>query len=212
MSQHGDDYCNLSADDYLAGAMATMPVGAAWRAEEGSRPRQLLRGLVQSIHRLHERLCLLLQVELDVTRAFEALPDWERNTGLPDDCATGSADTLQERRQAVVSRLTSRGGQSRAFFIELATSLGYAVTITEFRPFIMGQSRCGDPRWQMGPLSMRFYWRVSVAAPRVTWFRMGLGRYGQDPHATIARAEDLECLFNRHKPAHTTLIFDYSGN
>ena len=35
--------------------------------------------------------------------------------------------------------------------------------------------------------------------------------YGHDPHLRIGLADDLECLLNRWKPAHTQIIFDYSG-
>jgi uncharacterized protein YmfQ (DUF2313 family) len=60
---------------------------------------------------------------------------------------------------------------------------------------------------------MRFYWTVDVGATRLTWFRVGTGgsQVGVDPHLRIALATDLECVLRRWKPAHTEVIFNYSG-
>ena len=51
------------------------------------------------------------------------------------------------------------------------------------------------------------------AIRELTWFRVGPigGEVGVDPHLLIGLAEDLECLLNRWKPAHTEIVFDYSG-
>src|SRR5262249_20705428 len=124
---------------------------------------------------------------------------------------------------------------------------GYTITITEYRPFMVGIDRCGDNRiigdgshtqkddlgrlaldptgvppdageyseypYILGPDTNRYYWTVHVANARLTWFRLGNGgrQTGLDPHLRIGLGEDLECLVNRWKPAHTTIIFDYSG-
>ena len=41
--------------------------------------------------------------------------------------------------------------------------------------------------------------------PSLIWFRTGSGggQTGVDPHLRIGRADDLECLLERWKPAHT---------
>jgi uncharacterized protein YmfQ (DUF2313 family) len=72
----------------------------------------------------------------------------------------------------------------------------------------------GEPfQWEIGPPEMRFYWSVKVDATRLTWFRVGLGggQAGVDPHLRIGIATDLECVLRRIKPAHTEVLFDYSG-
>lgn len=65
----------------------------------------------------------------------------------------------------------------------------------------------------LGPHTNRYYWTVHVDTARLTWFRVGGGggQTGVDPHLRISLALDLECLLNRWKPAHTQIIFDYSG-
>jgi uncharacterized protein YmfQ (DUF2313 family) len=69
------------------------------------------------------------------------------------------------------------------------------------------------PNYGLGPPENRYYWTVHVATPALTWFRCGGGggETGVDPHLRIGLATDLECLLNRWKPAHTEIIFDYSG-
>lgn len=66
-------------------------------------------------------------------------------------------------------------------------------------------------RWVVGAEDIRFYWRVKILDVRFSWFRCGTGECGVDPHLTISLATDLECLFRRYKPAHTDVVFDYSG-
>jgi uncharacterized protein YmfQ (DUF2313 family) len=188
----------------------------------------------------------LLEQESDPRRTLELLPDWERNWGLPDPCYTEPL-TIGERQRALVMRMTMEGAQSREFFIKVAAQLGYGITISEYRPWVVGIDRCGDsrvygtpplpmydewgdpivnergtpvaegqlsawPSYGLGPQTNRFYWTVHVDQSKLIWFRVGSGggQCGIDPHLRIGLADDLECLLNRWKPAHTKIIFDYS--
>jgi uncharacterized protein YmfQ (DUF2313 family) len=67
------------------------------------------------------------------------------------------------------------------------------------------------PHYGLGPLEVRYYWTVHVHDAKLVWFRVTSGQTGVDPHLRIGLADDLECLLNRWKPAHTQIIFDYSG-
>jgi uncharacterized protein YmfQ (DUF2313 family) len=67
------------------------------------------------------------------------------------------------------------------------------------------------PQYGLGPPGNRFYWTVHVESAKLTWFRASSGQTGVDPHLIIGIAEDLECLLDRWKPAHTEIIYDYSG-
>jgi uncharacterized protein YmfQ (DUF2313 family) len=69
----------------------------------------------------------------------------------------------------------------------------------------------GWPHYGIGPLENRYYWTVHVDEAKLVWFRVTAGQCGVDPHLRIGIADDLECLLNRWKPAHTQIIFDYSG-
>jgi uncharacterized protein YmfQ (DUF2313 family) len=192
---------------YLRQLLALLPQGFAWPRGNDTVLAALLGGLSGGLTRNHNRAVDLID-EADPRMASESLPDWERVTGLPDACSAGIATTLQERRAAVVARLTATGGQSIAYFTAMIAALGYLAEIDEYRPFICGLSRCGDRL--NGPSSVRHYWRARITEPRVTRFRCGVSQCG-DRLAKITRAEDLECLLARRKPAHTIVIVSYEG-
>ena len=152
----------------------------------------------------------LLVVESDPRYTFEMLPDWERALGLPDPCVSRTL-TLPERRQALVNKLTTLGGQSRQFFVDTAAALGYTIAIREFRPFQFGLSSFGGSRGQFFSPSARFYWKVTVTGPRLTRFSFGASSFGRDSFLEIVKAVDLQCIFTRWKPGHTICLFDYLG-
>ena len=60
-------------------------------------------------------------IEADPRTTIQFFTDWERIAGLPDSCCgTDAASTLAERRARLVEKITSTGGQSRQYFIDLA--------------------------------------------------------------------------------------------
>ena len=213
--------------------LAKLPLGEVWPRAIDSYPYKLARALAGVVARWAERVGRFLRREAFPPSSFDLQPDWERVLGLPDPCVR-AAQTLVERRAAVLEKLRRRPGSlSRAYYTGIARRLGYhfdepsphalavelpaevgrieQITIREFRPFMFGVSRLGDPRWRFAPPEMRFVWVVTVPGVRLTWFRFGQSRLGQDPHLTIRRAEDLECILNRTKPAHTNLFFNYQN-
>ena len=184
-----------------------LPRGVIWRTEEGSVLERFLSALAEEFARFESRAMSLI-AESDPRSALELLADWERIAGLPDKCSAGRATTVQERRDAVVAKLTMMGGASPAFFIALARQYGYEIDIEEFAPFICGLNECGD---QLYSESSVYVWRVSVPGPRFTPFVCGASECG-DLLGKITWAEDLECKFTTIKPAHTKLTFSYEGN
>lgn len=193
---------------YLQLQQNLLPPGAAWPREDGAALTELLHGFAEEFARTHNRADELI-IEADPRSTLELLGDWERVAGLPDPCSP-AANTIQERRDALVERLTSRGGQSIAFFIAIATAIGYGnVTITEFSPFRCGIDQCGLT--ELGDNSIWFKWQVHVPEARVTNFRCGLSQCGIDELTDIDRADDLECILLRDKPGHTLLLFSYEG-
>jgi uncharacterized protein YmfQ (DUF2313 family) len=164
----------------------------------------------------------LLEIESDPRATTELLTDWERNWGLPDPCLINPPTGLIERRLALVNKMTLLGAQSRAWFIGVAAALGYTITITEYSPYMCGVSRCGDRRgiynpddptryyWTLGPRENRYYWTVHVSAVRLVKFRVSSSQTGIDRLLAIYGPEDLECILNRWKPAHTEIVWDFS--
>lgn len=135
------------------------------------------------------------------------LSDWERVLALPDPCLVGEPQSTQQRIQAVISKLQGRGGQSKAFFIALAKSLGYDITITTFRPARAGIARAGDPVYGG---EWNFAWRVNAPAVTVTYAVAGRAAAG-DPLASWGN-KTLECRLSQMKPAESILLFGYGDN
>lgn len=134
----------------------------------------------------------------------EALSDWERVLALPDPCLLGVSQSVGQRVQAAVSKLQGRGGQSKAFFIALAKSLGYEITITTFRPARAGIARAGDP---INGGDWSFTWRVNAPAVTISHARAGVAGAG-DPLTTWGN-KALECRLSQMKPAESILLFGY---
>lgn len=221
MADEVEHWAQRSAADYTQAFSDLLPTGPAWPREPDSVLQKVVAGQSQIWGDLVETLAaVLLTRESDPRATVTLLPDWERAWGLPDECARDEYRSIGDRQQALVTKMTLLGAQSRAFFIAQAAALGYTITIQEWSPFMCGVSRCGDTtnlddgthyRWEIGSPDMRFYWKVRVSALRLTWFRCSSGQVGVDPHLRIAGATDLECMLRRWKPAHTQVIFDYSA-
>lgn len=238
-----DRHIRRSGSDYTQAFSNLLPQGLAWPRYSTSVLMKLVKGLMSSFGFIDRRAADLLEIETDPRATGEMLTDWERAFGLPDKCVSEPL-TVADRRTALLIRMTMMGAQSREFFIEIARRIGYTITITEYRPFMVGIDRVGDNRvigngsllrnefgavilnpsgtpvakseyseypYMLGPDTNRFYWTVHVGLARLSWFRVNSGQVGVDPHLRIGLATDLECILRRYKPAHTDIIFDYSG-
>lgn len=192
-----------TAAEYREQLKALLPPGQAFPRDPGTTLHDLLDGMSIELARVDGRACVLPQ-EANPATTMELLSDWERVAGLPDKCSGVLEETLQGRRNALLTKLASTGGQSAAYFIELAASLGYTVTIEEFRPFRVGRSRAGDALTN-GPWA--FTWLVRAPAVSVTSFRVGRSAVGE--RLRTWGNDTLECKLNQLKPAHTIAIFAY---
>jgi len=76
----------------------------------------------------------------------------------------------------------------------------------------VGRNEISDyPNYGLGPPNNRYYWTVHVDTNKLMWFRCASGQCGVDPHLRIGIPQDLECILNRWKPAHTQIIYDLGG-
>jgi len=187
---------------YLQLLQKLLPPGGAFNRENNTTLAAVLDAFADEFSRVDARVLALLN-DADPRQASELLTDWERVTGLPDDCA-GDMDTVEARRKAVAQRLGNLGGQTVAYFVNLAAQAGFTVTISEFKRFQAG-SDAGDPLtnndWQ-------HTFRVNAPAETVRTFKAG-SRAGE-PLASWGN-DALECAINRVKPAHTVVQFAYGS-
>jgi uncharacterized protein YmfQ (DUF2313 family) len=199
-----------SGDDYAGAFADLLPNGMAWPRYEDSVLMKTIGGFGQIWGDVDRQAMDLLEREGDPRSTLDMLAEWERAFGLPDPCI-GIPTTIEQRRILLVQRMTLLGGQSRQFFIDIAAMLGYAITIEELSPIMGGVSRGGDYYWEAGAPEIRYYWIVHIGGVPIWWFRGGVGEGGKDHHAEWAALLDLECILQRYKPAHTVVIFNYSG-
>lgn len=191
----------MTADDYLSQLQALLPRGAAWTREEEANVTLYLLAVADELARVDGRASILID-ESDPRTTSEMLTDWERALGLPDPCIT-IAQTVTQRRLAVLNKLTTIGGQSRAYFIALAATLGQTITITEFHPWHVND----HVNENINGLDWRFAWQVNGVENPVTYWKVTDAV--NDPLAVWDNVA-LECMFNRLKPLHTILLFNYS--
>jgi uncharacterized protein YmfQ (DUF2313 family) len=145
--------------------------------------------------------------EADPQTTSEMLVDWERVAGLPDNCSGELGGTAQSRRDDLVSKLTSTGGQSGPYFVELASALGFEISIEEFRPFRVGKSCVGQSLSNGG---WKHAWRARAPEATIRPFRVGQSCVGE-PLGTWGN-NGLECRIRKLAPAHTIVQFAYGSN
>jgi uncharacterized protein YmfQ (DUF2313 family) len=87
--------------------------------------------------------------------AADLIADWERVVGI----SPGPNSTYQERRERVLIKLREIGGLSIPYFVRLAESIGYSITIDELEPFRAGVNRTGEPLYSEDSI---WIWRVNV--------------------------------------------------
>lgn len=193
----------MTATDYLAQLQALLPQGFAWPRQADAALTKLLLAWADELARVDGRAADLVE-EADPRTTVELLADWERVAGLPDPCvvAYGVSQTAAQRRDALVAKLTTIGGQSTAYYIALAARLGYTITITEYRTFTV-RSKVNDP---INDLPWRFVFTVN--APLNTVRRFTVRSAVNEPLAAWGN-ELLECVISRLKPAHTHVLFAY---
>lgn len=194
----------MTPEGYEDQVRALLPPGPAWPQGPDDPPMQLGSGWAYSVARM-DAVIIGLVDEADPTTTYALLDDWERVAGLPDACelAFGGEQEIAQRRSALLARITSAGGQTAAYYISVAAAMGYDITITEFSEHTVDD----DVDAEMNGQDWAFAWAVNATTTTVTEF--SVDDTADDPLAWWGNAI-LECVFERIKPAHTTLIFSYS--
>lgn len=146
----------MTAGEYRIQLQALLPAGTAWPRDADAELTHTLEALAEELARIDVRSEDLVE-EADPRTSFELLPDWERIAALPAVYVTGP-QTTEERRQALVAKLTLLGGQDPGFFIDLAAGLGITITVMEFRPARVGKSAIGAPCYTA---RVRFCWQIN---------------------------------------------------
>ena len=101
-----------------------------------------------------------------------------------------------------------QGAQSREFFIEVAAMIGYSITISEYRVWVVGLDRCGDNRvYGDGSNPMLNEWDQPIVNPvgkpvaegeLSAWPNYGLGPPENRFYWTVACRSSEADLVSRH--------------
>jgi uncharacterized protein YmfQ (DUF2313 family) len=193
-----------TAEQYRQQLRGLLPLGPAWDPDMVPEIDLVLSGVSVEFARLDARAVDLLN-EMDPSGVSELVPDWEAVMNLPDPCL-GPNPAFEDRRLAVRRRLVEVGGQSRAYFIEIAVSQGYPdATITEHRAPRMGRSRFGMAHF--GTWKAQFLWTLNTGFRQRQGRRFGVSYWGERFGANPG--DPLECSIRRPAPAHTVVHINY---
>lgn len=193
------------------------PRGWAWNQSTEGDFDGLVEGIATEAAELEERGNQFL-VEMDPNQTFEMLLNWERLLGIPDECTPASYNpSLFERRQRVLQKLTTGGGQSKEFFQLIIQQLGYDTSILDvvnFKDFRAGEGKAGErisnsttPGGGVNAAGWAFTFAVRAPASLSREFRAGQGSAGD--RLRLVNNETLECVVKKFAPAHTTALFFY---
>lgn len=191
----------MTANQYKTQLQALLPKGLAWPRGTDATLTKLMRAFAQELARVDARASALLE-EVDPRTTNELLTDQERVAGLPDSCVMETLSNAQ-RIAALVNKLTTVGGLSKAHYIALAASLGYEITITYFRPWTV-LSPVNEPLYGE---EWRFVWQVNSQLDTVR--RWTVQSPVSDPLASWGN-EQLECVMRRYNQSHTQVQFAYA--
>ena len=183
---------SATASEYGTIMAQLLPRGVIWTDDPARGLMLLLDAFGDEYARVHNRYLDLIE-EADPRTTSEMIGDWERVFGLPDPCDTSPPTALADRQAALLAKILDTGGQSIAYYTEIAAALGVTITITEQQygvPFRAGTGRAGEA---LSNVENVYYWQVNA------------------PAATAAALRTrMECIFARIKPAHTVVEFVYS--
>ena len=182
--------------------LGLLPEGPIWPRDVDSMVYQIM-GVLAPPYGRNAAAAVDLLVDAFPATTTDLLPEWEETLGLPDPCQ-GPNPTIQQRQAQVLARFVGLGGNSVSYFVDYAAYLGYPITITQFKPAVIGQLRVGQQLW--GP-AWAYAWQVDAPTAAPEYFRTEVAAVGETlqsfPNST------LQCELQAAAPAHTTLFFTY---
>ena len=174
---------------YFQQLQQLLPPGPAFDLELQPDLAQMLASLAPELARVDQNNEALL-LELNPATATVLLPVWEGYLGLPDVCVVPGSQTLEERRAAVIAKLTATGAPQLSFYQRLGVQSGVPIQIEEFRPCRVGTASVGDFLYGDG-----WPWSWIASAP--------VEAYGTEAAAT------LDCRLQRDAPEYTEVVLGF---
>lgn len=180
---------DVTEASYFKQLQQLLPPGPAFDLELQPDLAQLLASLAPELARVDVNSEALL-LELNPATATVLLPVWEGYLGLPDLCVVPGSQTLEERRAAVIAKLTATGAPQLSYYRKLGVQSGVPIQIDEFRPCRVGPASVGDFLYGDG-----WAWSWIASAP--------IEAYGTEEAAT------LDCRLQRDAPEYTEVVLGF---
>lgn len=127
-------------DEYAELIKNLLPPGPAWPRDDTASSRAVMIDAIAEICAGVDSQASLLVEESDPNTCAQSFADWETEWGLPDKCVgafieayENGAQSAAQRRAMLVLKSSLRGGQSAAWFEELARFLGRSAEVEELR-------------------------------------------------------------------------------
>jgi uncharacterized protein YmfQ (DUF2313 family) len=188
--EQADSLADYLPNGYLFGA----------KKQVSTKLRKLLIGLTGLLEDAEEKINLVSdEYDIRITTLF--IEEWEGFVGIPDSCFV-VADTIEERRQNVLTKLGGLGVQTEADFVALAALFGLTVTITPgatsgLFPMVFPLIFFPTPKDARFTMVVNFTVDDASRFPLTFPFTFG-----------DAKIATLECLFNKLRPATVDVIFN----
>lgn len=179
----------LTEADYWQQLRQLLPPGPAFDLELQPDWAQIVAALAPELARVDGNGEALL-LELNPATATVLLPHWEGYLGLPDVCTVPGSQTLEERRKAVIDRLTATGAPQLSYYRKLGTQLGLTLDIQEFRPARVGPVSVGDFLY-----GAEYSWGWLAEVPAAA--------FGSEAAAS------LDCRLKRDAPEYTDVVLGF---
>ena len=174
---------------YFQQLQQLLPPGPAFDLELQPDLAQMLAAFAPELARIDQNNEALL-LELNPATASVLLPVWEGYLGLPDVCVVPGSQTLEQRRAAVIAKLTATGAPQLSFYQRLGVQSGVPIQIEEFRPCRVGPASAGDFLYGDG-----WPWSWIASAP--------VEAFGTDAAAT------LDCRLQQEAPEYTDVVLSF---
>ncbi|MGU9832540.1 MULTISPECIES: putative phage tail protein [unclassified Pseudomonas] len=179
----------MSEDDYKQQLQQLLPPGPAFDVELQTDIAALVAAFAPEFARIDAALDEL-QAELNPASVSQLLTDWEEYLGIPDVCVVPGSQTVAERRQAVLNKMSATGAPQRAYYLRMATQTGIGIAIDEFRPARVGSTNVGDFLY-----GDAWPWSWLASAP--------IDAYG------TAEAATLDCRLQLEAPEYTDVVLGF---
>jgi uncharacterized protein YmfQ (DUF2313 family) len=183
-------------EDYRKLLQSLLPKGKFWTRAESSCFTELLNGAGDELSRVEQRAEDLIE-EAFPTRIQETFEEWEADFDIPDE-GKELESTDAGRRQVIHAKFVATGQQNKEYFYDIATALGYSITIEGIQKSLVGIMTIGDS--VITEDDSVFYWFINIDVSDVM-----MSNY------TKANISQLMIDIFKRIPAHTIPLFRFTG-